>query len=184
MNEDGQGNQPQNNQGFDYNQLSPSNLSYYTTSSPLSSSTILYDMEVEEEHMSTPSAGTVRISTVDANATHNEEQQQQQQQHITSISSHHWPPPAASSTPQATIVCDTSSGSRSSSSGHSSTTDTRSEQELENELFQSIENLIRAFIDRPNRNFPYYRIMRWTTGHEPLLEYVVTVVINRPAIIL
>ena len=60
----------------------------------------------------------------------------------------------------------------------------RSEQDMEDALFQDMERLVREFLRRPNRQYPYYRIMRWTEGDQPKLEYVLTVVINQPAIIL
>jgi dsRNA-specific ribonuclease len=60
----------------------------------------------------------------------------------------------------------------------------RSDRELEDALFQDIETLVREFLRRPNRRFPYYRIIRWTEGQQPKLEYVLTVVINPPAIVL
>ena len=60
----------------------------------------------------------------------------------------------------------------------------RSERAMENALFRDIEDLVREFLRRPNRQYPYYRIMRWTEGQDPRLEYVLTVVINQPVIVL
>ena len=55
---------------------------------------------------------------------------------------------------------------------------------MENALFRDIEDLVREFLRRPNREYPYYRIIRWTEGQDPQLEYVITVVINRPVVVL
>jgi hypothetical protein len=93
--------------------------------------------------------------------------QQKHQEEMTSILSQEWLPPAAS-TPLSAV----------------STNTVRSEREIENELFHNIEQLVREFLDRPNRQYPYYRVMRWTTGEQPKIEHIVTVVINRPVIIL
>ena len=60
----------------------------------------------------------------------------------------------------------------------------RSERDMEDALFGDIETLVREFLRRPDRRYPYYRIIRWTEGEQPKLEYVLTVVINRPAIVL
>ena len=61
---------------------------------------------------------------------------------------------------------------------------TRSEKQAEDELFQRIERLIRDFLDRPNRRYPYHRIMEWTMGDEPTLNYSAVVVINPPSTVL
>ena len=60
---------------------------------------------------------------------------------------------------------------------------TGTESDMENALFRDIEDLVREFLRRPNRQYPYYRIIRWTEGQNPRLEHVLTVVINRPDII-
>ena len=60
----------------------------------------------------------------------------------------------------------------------------RSERDMEDALFGDMENLVREFLRRPDRRYPYYRIIRWNEGEHPKLEYVLTVVINRPAIVL
>ncbi len=60
--------------------------------------------------------------------------------------------PSAVSTPLLTTATTTTSSSR------------RSGREIENELFQNIQNLVREFLRRPNREYPYYRVMRWTIG--------------------
>jgi hypothetical protein len=60
----------------------------------------------------------------------------------------------------------------------------RSERAMENALFRDIEDLVREFLRQPNRQYPYYRIIRWTEGQDPPMEYVLTVVINRPVIVL
>jgi hypothetical protein len=66
-----------------------------------------------------------------------------------------------------------------------STIDTvRSKKEIENDLFQNIEQLVREFVNRPNRQFPCYRVMRWTTDEQPKIEDFVTVIINQPTRIL
>ena len=58
------------------------------------------------------------------------------------------------------------------------------ERQLEQELFDNIQRLVQEFVSRPNRHYPYYRVMRWTTGDQPRIEHLVTVVINRPTILL
>ena len=58
----------------------------------------------------------------------------------------------------------------------------QSEKDIENELFNDIQEIVRKFIVRPNRDYPYYRVMRWLEGDDPKLEHFVTVVINRPTI--
>lgn len=63
------------------------------------------------------------------------------------------------------------------------TTAPRSEKEIEMELFHDIEQIVRKFIRRPNRDYPYYRVIRWVEGDDPKLEHVLTVVINRPTVI-
>ena len=60
----------------------------------------------------------------------------------------------------------------------------RFERQIENELFEDIERLVRTFLSRPNREYPYYRIIRWIEGNDPKLEYGFTVVINRPVVLL
>jgi len=53
------------------------------------------------------------------------------------------------------------------------------DQDIVNDFFQTIEQLVRAFVQRPNCLFPYYRVMRWTTND---VEHFVTVIINRPTV--
>src|SRR5271170_1182035 len=60
----------------------------------------------------------------------------------------------------------------------------RSERDIENELFQNIETAVQEFLRHSNREYPSYRIIRCTIGEQPRLEYTVTIVINRPTIIL
>lgn len=55
----------------------------------------------------------------------------------------------------------------------------RSDQEIANAFFQTIEQLVRNFVNRPNCLFPYYRVMRWTNDS---MEHFVTVIINRPTL--
>ena len=62
------------------------------------------------------------------------------------------------------------------------TTAPQSDKDIENELFDDIQEIVRKFIVRPNRDYPYYRVMRWLEGDDPKLEHFVTVVINRPTI--
>ena len=61
---------------------------------------------------------------------------------------------------------------------------TRSERQAEDELFQRIERLIRDFLSRPNRRYPYHRIMEWTLPDDPTLHYCAVVIINPPATVL
>lgn len=63
------------------------------------------------------------------------------------------------------------------------TTASRSDKDIENELFHDIEEIVRKFIRRPSRHYPYYRVIRWVEGDHPKLEYVLTVVINEPTVI-
>ena len=100
-----------------------------------------------------------------------EERQQQQQQQQDSIS--------FASGDTALFVTSTPIDGNSAL-----TTAPRSERAMENALFRDIEDLVREFLRRPNRQYPYYRIIRWTEGQDPQMEYVLTVVINRPAIVL
>ena len=58
------------------------------------------------------------------------------------------------------------------------------ERQSEQELFDNIQRLVQEFVSRPNRHYPYYRVMRLTTGDQPRIEHLVTVVINRPTILL
>ena len=61
---------------------------------------------------------------------------------------------------------------------------TRSERQAEDELFQRIERLIRDFLSRPNRRYPYHRIMEWTLPDDPALNYCAVVIINPPSTVL
>ena len=62
------------------------------------------------------------------------------------------------------------------------TTAPSSERDVENELFHDIEQLVRKFVSRSNCDYPCYRVIRWFEGDDPILEHVVTVVINRPIV--
>jgi hypothetical protein len=162
---------------FDYwysDPIESPNPSFHSTTALSTPSTIEYDLEIEQQ-MSLLSTDTIAISNAaaaaaddddDDDAIHNQEQQQTQ---ITSTLSEVWLPVAAS-TPLLSTVNAANNDTR------------RSEREIENELFQTIESLVREFIGRPNRECPYYRIMRLTNDQEPKLEYLVTVIINRPTI--
>lgn len=55
----------------------------------------------------------------------------------------------------------------------------RSEQEIADDFFKTVEQLVYNFVNRPNCLFPYYRVMRWTTDNR---EHFVTIVINRPTV--
>jgi hypothetical protein len=96
-------------------------------------------------------------------------QHEQQTQQMTSTSSEDWLPSEAASTSLSTIAAT-----------HSPC---RSEREIENELFQNIEKLVREFLRRPNCKYPCYQIIQWTIGEQMRLEYTLTVIINRPTII-
>ena len=60
----------------------------------------------------------------------------------------------------------------------------RTEQAIEQELFDNIQRLVQEFLSRPNRHYPYYRVMRWTIGDQPRIEHMITVVINQLTILL
>jgi len=96
---------------------------------------------------------------------------EQQTQQMTSTLSQDWLPPAVAVPTPLSIIAGTNS-SRDLERG------------IENELFQNIQNLVREFLCRLHRGCPYYRVIRWTIGEESSLEYVLTVIINRPTIIL
>lgn len=61
-----------------------------------------------------------------------------------------------------------------------STCSTSTDGDAEDELFEGIERLIRDFLGRPNRCYPYYRILRWALEEEPTLSFSAVVVVNRP----
>ena len=61
---------------------------------------------------------------------------------------------------------------------------TRSEKQAEDELFQRIERLIRDFLNRPNRRYPYHRILEWTLDEEPTLSYSADITINPPSMVI
>jgi hypothetical protein len=127
-------------------------------------STITHDMQNEHQMSFLSTEVTFSI----ANDNDEVDSRNEEQPTTTSILSQEWLPPAASTPVAATTVA---------------TSTRRSEREIENELFRNIENLVREFLRRPNREYPYYRIIRWTIGEQPRLEYVLTVVINRPTVI-
>ncbi len=139
-----------------------------TTTASSTPSTIEYDMQIEQD-ISLLSMETMCISSDDddGDASRNKGQQRQQ---MANILFQDWLPSATSTSLLATVPAATS-------------TTRRSEREVENELFQHIQNLVREFLRRPNRECPYYRVMRWTIDEQPRLEYILTVVINRPTII-
>ena len=116
-------------------------------------STVHYDLEVEQQ-LPTTTDSTILLSSGSASNIAS-------QQHSMEVSQR-WSP-MAMSTP---VV----------------TTATRSEKEIEDELFHNIEQLVRNYINRPTCNYPCYRVMRWFEGEDPKIEYVVTVVINQPTI--
>lgn len=56
----------------------------------------------------------------------------------------------------------------------------RSNQDIEHELFQNIEQLVRVFVqNQPHHPYPCYRVMRWTTDEQPNIEEFATVIVNR-----
>jgi len=154
--------------------------SYSGSTSPDSSislstpSTIAYDMQIEQQMSDLFTEETFSICTDDNDDDdHNcneGPQQDQQTQQMTSTLSQDWLPSEAASTPLSTIAAT-----------HSPC---RSEREIENELFQNIEKLVREFLRRPNCKYPYYQIIQWTMDEPMRLEYALTVIINRPTIIL
>jgi hypothetical protein len=120
-----------------------------------------------QEHGERPMA-PVQSETICTSSDNDSRNEERYQEEMTSILSQEWLPPATS-TPLSSAV---------------STNTDRSEREIENDLFHNIEQLVREFVNRPNRQYPYYRVMRWTTDDQQQIEHIVTVVINRPAIIL
>ena len=130
-----------------------SDASFAASSNASTPSTIIYDLEAE------PAATTVNDGTILLSS--GTESSMESEQHSMQMSQT-WDPMAIS-TP---IV----------------TTAPRSHRDIENELFYDIEQLVRQFLRRPHLDYPYYRVIRWLEGENPQLEYVVTVVINRPTV--
>ncbi len=60
----------------------------------------------------------------------------------------------------------------------------RSKKEIEHDFLRNIEKLVRQFVNEPHRQYPCYRVMRWTTDQQPKIEDFVTVVINQSTSIL
>ena len=114
-------------------------------------STVAYDLEVEQELPTTADGTIVLSSGTESNIGSTQNSMDVSQP---------WSPMAISTPLVATAP--------------------RSEKDIENELFRDIEQLVQTFLRRPNRNYPYYRVMRWFDEDDPKLEHVVTVVINRP----
>jgi hypothetical protein len=147
--------------------------SFHTMTSPLSRQSVMeYDMEIEQD-MSLLSIETVCMSIIDDNISINEEQKQQQ---VTNTLSEDCLSPTTSTPSLATVVATVAH-----SNNHQC-----SESEIENALFQNIQMLVQQFLDRPNRQYyPYYRVMRFIIDKQwQQLEYALTVIINRPTIIL
>ena len=134
-----------------------------TTMDTSTTSTLIYEMELEQE-IPASTGGTICLSGDEDN------QIEAQQQEPVELSQG-WAPLAAS-TPL--LAADAAADNQTR----------RLEREIENELFHNIEGLVRTFLARPNREYPYYRIMRWTDGEDVKLEHVLTVVINRPVVLL
>ncbi len=153
-----------------------------TSSDPLSTTT---DREQRQQQIIPPTQSeTICISSDDAdddnnnnnnnsdgNANDSSNREEHTEEEMTNILPQDWLP-AAASTPLSTGSIDTAAAA------------VRSEKEIENDLFNNIEQLVCEFVNRPNRQYPYYRIMRWTIGEHPKIEHLVTVIINRPTIIL
>jgi len=160
------GSSSQNVQGHSGSHLTSPDASFVTTmtsiTSPTASTTT--DQEQSQHEVLLSQSGTICVSSDDDSR--NEEEQQQQSP---STLSQEWLPPATS-TPLFAAAATTNV--------------LRSERQIENDLFNNIQKLVQEFLRRPNRQYPYYRIMRWTVGEQPKLEHVLTVVINQPAIIL
>jgi hypothetical protein len=106
------------------------------------------------------------------------EGQHQQQTQMTNTLSQDWLPPATSTPLLATVVVAAAATDTATRNPH------RSEREIENELFQNIQNLIQEFLHRRNRHYPCYQVTRLMMSEQSQLEYILTVVINRPTIIL
>jgi hypothetical protein len=62
------------------------------------------------------------------------------------------------------------------------TTAPPSGSDVETELFHNIEQLVRKFVRCSNCDYPCYRVIRWFEGNDPMLEHILTVVINRPIV--
>ena len=128
--------------------------SFPALSSASTPSTVSYDLEADEE-LPTTGEGTIVLSS----GTESNIESQQRSMEVSQAWS-----PMAMSTPLVTATAASS------------------EKDLENELFRDIEQLVRKFINRPNCEFPCYRVLRWFEGDDPTLEHVVTVVINQPIV--
>lgn len=116
---------------------------------------------------------TICISSDDADDDE-EEEEEVHSDHPTGITTalpEQWLPPATSTplSPRATT-----------NDPH----EVQTEQEIEEELFDNIHRLVRDFVERPHHRYPYYRVIRWRTGEQSNIEHVLTIVINRPTIIL
>ena len=148
-----------------------SHLLAMTTSLPLVLSTTTDPEYSQQEIVPLRSAGTIYISSdtgeegekEDDNARNEKEHHEE----MTSILTHGWLP-TATSTPLPDVSINAA----------------RSEREIENDLFNNIEQLVREFVTRRNRHYPCYRVVRITTGGQSDMEYFVTIIINRPTMIL
>ena len=127
--------------------------SFSTLSNVSTPSTVIYDLDVEQE-LSTTVDGAIVLSS----GPENNIESQQHSMKVSQTGS-----PVAISTPGVTTASS-------------------SESDVENELFHDIEQLVRKFASRSNCDYPCYRVIRWFEGDDPILEHVVTVVINRPIV--
>ncbi|CAF1249464.1 unnamed protein product [Adineta ricciae] len=132
--------------------------SYNQVTSPTAS---IYTTNINMTLTSTPS-----ITTTD-DATNRHSLQSKSMSFQVHTSSREWLP-VATSTPLVAV---------SSATMHSL-------EDEENELFDKIRLLVRDFTQRPNRQYPLTRIIKWTVDELPKVEHVVVVVINRPTIVL
>jgi len=116
------------------------------------------DQEHHEQQIPVPiQAQTISISSDDDDNHDSHRNEEKHQEEMTaSILPQEWVP-SATSTPLSSAI----------SAMHT----VRSEQEIENDLFHNIEQLVREFVNRPNRQYPYYRVMRWTTDDQQQIAF-------------
>ncbi|CAF1097621.1 unnamed protein product [Adineta ricciae] len=120
----------------------------------------------------------------------------QQYQHVASFDEHTWQPQATSSfqmdhsdisTP---IVCEDLSSILSSDISlptvyvTATNTPHRSKEEIQNYLRQSFETVIQDLFNDDKLCYSYSRIVEWSIGDDPKLEYHLTIGIRQPTIVI
>jgi len=179
-----------------------------TTTTTTSASTPLEADMPTENDISLPPMETICLSSGDDdndntnNNSHNEDQHSQQEQMQTTdilspdsllspikftstpLLAHGVATTTAATTTTTTVTTAAAATTTTTATTAVTTVTRRQLREMENELFHNIETLAREFVTRTNTEYPHYRVIRWTVGEQPTREYVLTVVLNRPAIIL